>query len=170
MLDPTNFLGNGSFTRREWLRRGAAGFTSLTLSDLFRLRAVAAAKGSAPSKSLLIVWLHGGASHLETYDPKPLAASEFCGPYGAIETSVPGLQISELLPMQAKLAHRFTLLRSLVHTGFCHGEASMLCEWPSPILPDVRFPSYKTAGPSKNCSQHVQLPNGPQRTSHDELH
>jgi hypothetical protein len=69
---------------------------------------------------LLVVWLHGGASHLETYDPKPLAPSEYRGPYGPIATTVPGLQISELLPRHAQVAHRFTLLRSLAHTGPCH--------------------------------------------------
>ena len=51
--------------------------------------------------ALLVVWLHGGASHLETYDPKPLAPSEYRGPYRPIATRVPGLQLSELLPQQA---------------------------------------------------------------------
>jgi hypothetical protein len=67
-----------------------------------------------------VVWLHGGASHLETYDPKPLAPSEYRGPYRPIATTVPGMQVSELLPQHAQVAHRFTLLRSLAHTGPCH--------------------------------------------------
>ena len=113
----------GSLERRAFLRTSLAGMTSLTLAELFRLRASAGEKKQPAPKSLLVVWLHGGASHLETYDPKPLAPSEFRGPFGAIDTSVPGLQISELLPRQAKIAHRFTLLRSLVHSGFCHDGA-----------------------------------------------
>jgi hypothetical protein len=70
--------------------------------------------------ALLVVWLHGGASHLETYDPKPLAPSEYRGPFRPIATRVPGMRLSELLPRHARVAHRFTLLRSLVHTGPCH--------------------------------------------------
>jgi hypothetical protein len=96
--------------------------TGLTLGDLFRWRAIAGQNKQVTPKSLLVVWLHGGASHLETYDPKPLAPSEIRGPFGPIDTSVPGLQISELLPRQAKIAHQFTVVRSLVHTGFCHDD------------------------------------------------
>lgn len=108
--------------RRTFLRIGLSGVTTLSLGDLFRLRARAGSGNAGTPKSLLVVWLHGGASHLETYDPKPLAPSEFRGPFGAIDTSVPGVQISELLPRQAAIAHKFTLLRSLVHTGFCHDD------------------------------------------------
>ena len=104
----------GPLRRREFLRLGFAGLTSFTLPELLRRRAEAKAKKSRENTALLIVWLHGGASHLETYDPKPLAPSEYRGPYRAIPTSVPGMQISELLPRHARVANRFTLLRSLV--------------------------------------------------------
>src|SRR3954454_10710352 len=104
--------------RRVFLRFGLAGLAALALPDLFRLRAHAATTGRR--RALLVVWLHGGASHLETYDPKPLAPSECRGPYRPIATRVPGIQLSELLPRHARVAHRFTLLRSLAHTGPCH--------------------------------------------------
>jgi hypothetical protein len=71
--------------------------------------------------ALIVVFLHGGASHLETYDPKPKAPSEYRGPFNPIATTVPGLEICELLPRHAQIAHKFTVLRSMVHTGFCHG-------------------------------------------------
>jgi hypothetical protein len=71
-----------------------------------------------------VVWLQGGASHLETYDPKPRAPAEIRGPYKAIATRVPGMQICELLPRHAQVADKFTLLRSLVHTGFCHQQGN----------------------------------------------
>src|SRR4051794_4751964 len=104
--------------RRELLRLGLVGAGGLSLADLFRGRAAA---GSAPArKALLVVWLHGGASHLETYDPKPLAPAEYRGPYRPIPTTIPGLHFSELLPEQARVAHRFAVLRSLAHTGPCH--------------------------------------------------
>ena len=108
--------------RRAFLQLGLTGLASLSLAELFRKRAVAEQATGAARKSLLVVWLHGGASHLETYDPKPLAPSEYRGPFAAIDTKIPGVQISELLPRQANLAHKFTLLRSLVHTGFCHDD------------------------------------------------
>ncbi len=114
--------GRRPVRRREFLRVGLAGFGALSLPELFRQRAAAGAEGRAKRTALIVVWLHGGASHLETYDPKPLASSEYRGPYQPIATSVPGLHFSELLPKQAALAHRFTVLRSLVHTGFCHDD------------------------------------------------
>jgi hypothetical protein len=109
--------------RRDFLRLGLGGFGSLTLPGLFRLRA-----GAAPARSertaLIVVWLQGGASHLETYDPKPQAPSEIRGPYTSIATRVAGLRVSELLPLHARVADRFTVVRSLVHTGFCHQQGN----------------------------------------------
>jgi Protein of unknown function (DUF1501) len=109
-------------SRRELLRAGLAGFVGLNLSQLFRMRGVSAAETTARRTSLIVVWLHGGASHIETYDPKPEAPSEYRGPYAPIATRVPGLQFCELLPRQAAIADKVTVLRSLVHTGFCHDD------------------------------------------------
>jgi len=95
-----------------------AGLGSLSLPDLFQLRAQSG--GSAHGKALVVVWCHGGASHLETYDPKPAAPSEYRGPYSAIASQVPGVHLCELLPRHAAIAKRFTLVRSLVHGGVCH--------------------------------------------------
>jgi uncharacterized protein (DUF1501 family) len=108
--------------RREFLRAGLTGFAALSLPELFRLRAEARLASQPERTALIVVWLHGGASHLETYDPKPLASSEYRGPYQPIATRVPGLQFCELLPRQAAIADRFAVLRSLVHTGFCHDD------------------------------------------------
>src|SRR5262245_33089169 len=108
----------GPLRRREFLRLGLAGLGSLTLSDLFRLRAQNSRSGRR--NALLVVWCHGGASHLETYDPKPAAPSEYRGPYSPISSQVPGMQLCELLPRHARVARRFTLVRSLVHGGVCH--------------------------------------------------
>src|SRR5437879_2943389 len=107
MSTPDTFC-RGPLHRREFLRLGLAGLGSLTWSDLLRQRAAARPNPSGADKALLVVWLHGGASHLETYDPKPLAPSEYRGPFRPIATRVPGMQISELLPWHAQVAHRFT--------------------------------------------------------------
>lgn len=128
----------GAVERRRFLRLGMGGLAGLTLPELFRLRASAQTSRRQPAhrdSALLVVWLHGGASHLETYDPKPEAPSEFRGPFAAIDTQVPGMRISELLPRQAALAGKFTLLRSLAHTGPCHdsGPQQLFTSFPTTV-------------------------------------
>jgi hypothetical protein len=110
----------GPIRRREFLRLGLAGMGGLTWPRLLRLRAEGTMQRPPADTALLVVWLHGGASHLETYDPKPLASSEYRGPFRPIATTVPGMHLCELLPRHARVARRFTLLRSLAHTGPCH--------------------------------------------------
>jgi hypothetical protein len=114
----------GPVGRRALLRFGLAGLGCLGLPELLRLRADA---GGLPDPAadrrdtaVILIWCHGGPSHLETYDPKPDAPSEYRGPFGAIPTSVAGTRYSELLPLQARLAHRTALLRSVTHRGICH--------------------------------------------------
>jgi uncharacterized protein (DUF1501 family) len=106
--------------RREFLRLGLTGLAGLSLPQLFRLRSAAAANDNKP-KAMIVVFLHGGASHLETWDPKPDAPLEYRGPFQTIATKTPGLRFCELLPKQAAIADRVTILRSMVHSGFCHG-------------------------------------------------
>ncbi|MCX7418803.1 MAG: DUF1501 domain-containing protein [Planctomycetia bacterium] len=144
-----------SLSRRRLLQCGLTGFSSLTLAQLLQLRAVAEQRDaqlrqSSPSPdsstrtAIILVWLRGGASHLETFDPKPLAPAEFRGPYQTIDTNVPGIQVCELLPRLAKIADKYTLLRSMAHTGGGHpaGSLQVLAGDPDPqdklkpILPD----------------------------------
>ena len=101
---------------------GLTGFSSLALSDLMRLRACAA---EPQRTAIILVWLRGGASHLETFDCKPLASSDYRGPYQPIDTNVPGIQICELLPRLAKIADKYALLRSMSHTGGGHPAGSL---------------------------------------------
>lgn len=110
--------------RRRFLQLGLGGFASLSLADLYRLQAQSPSSSQDGPPALIVVWLQGGASHLETYDPKPDAPAEIRGQFRATATSVPGIQVSELLPLQARWAHRCTILRSLVHTGFCHQQGN----------------------------------------------
>jgi hypothetical protein len=107
--------------RREFLRAGLAG---LSLADLLQLRARAGTSPSGDRTALIVVWLQGGASHLETYDPKPDAPAEIRGPFGSIATRAGGVRISELLPEHARVADRFAILRSLSHSGFCHQQGN----------------------------------------------
>jgi len=132
--------------RREFLKAGLTGFGSLSLPALYHLRTQAAeASGVAPDKTaIILVWLRGGASHLETFDPKPLASSDFRGPYRPIDTNVAGIEICELLPRLATIADRYTLLRSVAHAGGGHPAGSLQvlsgdpdrADKPKPVFPD----------------------------------
>ncbi|MFO1460628.1 MAG: DUF1501 domain-containing protein [Verrucomicrobiota bacterium] len=111
-------------SRRGFIQAGALGVVGLGLSDLFRLRALGEELGRAPRDAAVIfVWLPGGPAHLDTYDMKPEAPSEFRGDFQPIRTSVPGIEICELFPRQARLAHRFNLVRSICHEFADHGGA-----------------------------------------------
>jgi uncharacterized protein (DUF1501 family) len=100
--------------RRNFLKLGAFG-AGLTLADQLRLRAAAPAGSTArPMKSAIMIYLPGGPSHIDTYDLKPDAASEFRGEFKPIKTNVPGIDICEYFPMQAKMMDRLSVVRSLV--------------------------------------------------------
>ncbi|MCA9267795.1 MAG: DUF1501 domain-containing protein [Planctomycetales bacterium] len=116
-------LCQGPLRRRHFLQAGALGFTGLGLGDLFRLRAQAAeaSKASGRETSVIFVWLPGGPPHMETYDMKPDAPSDYRGEFRPISTNVPGLDVCELLPLHAKIADRFTLIRSVAHEFADHG-------------------------------------------------
>ncbi len=132
-------------SRREFLRAGLAGFGALSLPGLFRLRAAAGAAATSERTAVIIVWLRGGCSHLDTYDPKPHAGSEYTGPFKPLAAKTPGMWLTELLPRQAKLSDKFTLVRSLAHTGGGHpaGSLQMLSGDPDavdknvPVQPDL---------------------------------
>jgi hypothetical protein len=108
--------------RRDFLQVGTLALGGLTLSDVLRTRAAAAAKpGSRSSaKSVILYWLDGGPTHFETYDPKPEAPEEYRGPLGAIDTNVPGIRLSELLVQHAKVMDKVALLRSVHHNNGDH--------------------------------------------------
>jgi len=121
-MDRTTASSDRRLSRREALRCSLAGIAGLSLTELLKLRAAAA--NPAAETALILVWLPGGASHIETYDPKPLAPDEFRGPFSPIQTAVAGLDLCELLPQHARVADRFSLLRSVVHSGFCHQQGT----------------------------------------------
>jgi hypothetical protein len=100
-------------SRRRLLTVGGLGVMGLTLADALRAEAAAGA-GSRPP-SCIFVWLDGGPSQYETFDPKPEAPAEIRGPYGAIETNVKGIRISELLPNLARQMDKYAIIRTFTH-------------------------------------------------------
>ncbi len=112
--------------RRAFLRLGVAGLAGLTLPDLFRAEAVASPRRSRKEISCIFIYLAGGPSQLETFDPKPAAPTHVRGPWGSIPTRVPGTRFGELLPLLAGQADRFALIRSMHHTQSLHFPWPML--------------------------------------------
>jgi uncharacterized protein (DUF1501 family) len=127
--------------RRAFLRAGLAAFGSLSLPGLYRLRA-ASPPPSRERTAVIVVWLRGGGSHLDTYDPKPNAPAEYRGPFKALATSIPGLRVSELLTQHAMIADRFTILRSVAHTGGGHPSGSLQLLSGDPDVQDKVKPIY----------------------------
>jgi hypothetical protein len=107
-------------SRRALLQVGSIGALGLSLPDLLRLQARGAPADSS-ARSVILLWLWGGPSHLDTFDLKPDAPLEYRGPYRPIPTSVSGIAISELLPKLATQAGRYALIRSLNHESNDHG-------------------------------------------------
>ena len=117
--------GPGPFSRRGFMRLGLSGFASLSWPGMLRLRAEGATSPGREKTAVIMVWLPGGLSHLDSYDPKPQIGSEYRGPFRPIDTKVPGLQLTELLPRHAQIADKFTILRSMTQTGPGHPAGSM---------------------------------------------
>jgi hypothetical protein len=127
MLKVGNAIGRNcrGLSRRELLQVGGLGLVGLSLADCLRAEATGPARTRRPRSgdpSCIFIFLEGGPSQLETFDPKPGAPNDIRGPYGAIATRVPGIQIGELLPMMAERMHHCALIRSL--TGFDTGHTS----------------------------------------------
>jgi hypothetical protein len=107
--------------RRTFLRAGFLGLGGLTLAGALRAKAAGAV---SKDTSVILIWLGGGPSHIDMYDLKPDAPTEFRGEFKPIKTNVPGVEISEHLPLEAKLMDRMSIVRSGVHTNAGHGMGS----------------------------------------------
>ncbi len=128
MSETANFLPAharrccGPISRRSFLEAGALSLLGLGMSDVLRAETIAKAAGrKVREKSVIFIWLPGGMSHLESYDMKPDAPSEYRGTLSPIKTNVPGMDVCELFPRHAKIADKFNLIRSVCHEFADHG-------------------------------------------------
>jgi hypothetical protein len=106
-----NVVGKG-LTRRDLLCAGGLAFAGLTLADVLRLRAEAGRPSTRP-KSVILIWLRGGPSHIDSYDMKPDAPAEIRGEFQPIATNVPGVQLCEYLPRHASIMDKLAIVRGI---------------------------------------------------------
>src|SRR5688500_6429652 len=112
---------NADLSRRDMLKLSAAGVLGTSMSGWMNVLASRAAEVRARTKSCILLWMEGGASHKDTLDLRP--GTEHGGPYKAIQTSVPGIQISEHFPKVARLMNDGALIRSMSTGEGAHGRA-----------------------------------------------
>ena len=106
-------------SRRSFVQLGVAGMASVGLGDVLRARDGAASSNKSKTSAILI-WLDGGPGHMDMYDMKPEAPVEYRGIWRPIPTNVPGFEVTELFPRQAKIADKFSIVRSLYHNTGDH--------------------------------------------------
>jgi hypothetical protein len=127
--------------RRSFLRAGMLGACGLGLPQLLRWEASAAQQGRPTKRasSVIVLWMRGGPSQHETWDPKPEAPAEFRGPLGHVPTSVPGIHVAGLLPKSAAIMHKWSIVRSLHHEDAGHSGADQICftGYPAGSNPEV---------------------------------
>jgi hypothetical protein len=111
-------------SRRWFLQTGLAGMAGLTLPQLLQLRRATAANSGTP-KSVILFWLSGGPSQLDLWDPKPAASQEIRGPFETIATAIPGVRFGEHLPLQASIADKLNIIRSVDCSASNHTPITM---------------------------------------------
>jgi hypothetical protein len=151
------------FSRREFLRVGGAGMLGLSLGDIFRLQAASTAPASGDSKagwgkaqSVILLFLQGGPSHIDIWDPKPDAPSNIRGEFKPIKSNVPGISLSETMPLLARQMDKATLIRSLSYTPaglFNHTAA--IYQMMTGYTPDRVSPSGQLEPPSPSDFPHA---------------
>ncbi len=125
-------LRRSSLGRRSFLKAGMLGGSGLTLAELLRHEARAATSGANKpggkrTNTVIILWMRGGPSHIDMWDPKPDAPAEYRGEFGTIDTTVPGIQLGDLLPMCAKAMDKWSIIRSLYHDDAGHSTGDQIC-------------------------------------------
>jgi hypothetical protein len=151
-------------TRRDFLHAGALSMLGLSLSQMFALKAQGAIDNSKSDVNCIFLMLVGAPSQLDTWDMKPNAPVEIRGPFKPIKTNVPGIEISENFPRMAKLADRYSIVRSVYHTAAAvHDTGHQMMQTGRLFQGGIEHPHYgcvlnKIKGPKGDVPAHVLLP------------
>ncbi len=153
--------------RRDLLKVGAFGATGLTLAGYLRM-AEAGEVQDAKAKAGIFIDLQGGPSHMDTFDLKPDAPSEYRGTFNPIKTNVDGIEISEHLPKLAKCADKYAIIRGVTHTLGAHQLGSEYVNTGNRPLPSLEYPGYaavvaKELPAPTDLPPAVSIPNSRQR-------
>jgi hypothetical protein len=136
-------------TRRSFLRIGGASLCGVTLLDVLKAQAQAAGGLVSKAKQMIVVWMAGGPPHTDMFDMKPESPSDYRGEFKPISTNLPGLQVCELMPQLAKMADKYTIIRSIttMNNPGDHGRAPMYWLTGNPRLPSgtAEYPMYGSA-------------------------
>jgi len=141
-FDPLQMSSRSLLSRRDSLWYGGLSALGLSLVDWMRLRANADSKLPIRAKSCILLWLDGGPSHLETFDLKPNVPSEVRGPFQAIPTAVPGIELCELLANTSRVADRLAIIRSMTSPLGEHGIANQYLLTGYKPSPALEYPSF----------------------------
>src|SRR5436309_4618386 len=149
-------------SRRRLLQAGSLGLLGLGLPEFLQARAKGASR-RREEKSCIFIVQYGGASHIDSLDPKPDAPAEIRGPYKPIPTSVPGVRLSEMLPKLAALANRFCIVRSMTHGDGGHDGGMHVCmtghSRPAPETPYFGSVMARVCPARRNVPSYVWLQN-----------
>lgn len=166
-VDNNHHRSCDGISRRSALRLGAGGLIGgLTLPHLLELQAKAASPKPAKAKSCIFLFLEGGPPHMDMFDPKPDSPSDYRGPFGTISTSVPGTFVSEHLPLSAKIADKYTIIRSHSHNDNGHttgyhlvmtGHKASFADGNNPVPNNDVYPSLGSVI-SRSLGQNGPLP------------
>jgi hypothetical protein len=144
-------------SRRDWLKLSSAGVVASSVSGWFENLANAAAANPKRKKSVILLWMNGGPSQTDTFDLKPRHVNG--GPFKEIETSAPGLRISEHLPKIAKFGHKMAVIRSMETKEADHGRASFLMRTGYAPTGPIQYPPIGPIVAKELGTDEAALPN-----------
>lgn len=150
--------------RRDVLRVGSLALAGSVLPGAYA-RAALPEKGDRPVKSVILLWMSGGVTHIDSFDPKPEAPQEIRGPLASIATTVPGIRLNETLPRLAQCAQHLAIVRTFCHDSNDHfiGQAHCLSSRPVTLQqafsePNIGAVCYKLLGPRAGLPGYVAVP------------
>lgn len=154
---------NTMIDRRSFIRAGVLGTAGLSLSNLLQAEALAARSGRDVyrDRSVIILWMRGGPSHIDMWDPKPEAPIDYRGEFGTIDTNVPGIQLSDMMPGHAKVQDKYSIIRSLYHDNAGHSAGDQICFTGYPPGSDPNVNIYPSCGSIVSYQQEQIQPELP---------